>query len=388
MAKREWYYINDDGQETGPLTNQQLKGLAEQQVLTPQTLVWSQGMEEWTPAGRFSGFQRLFAQRDAQTSSTASLPPQAEPQPEPQPEPAAEPQPTSEDEVASFLDAVDQPAQFAIDTDSPAEFVSGSTAGSSVECPHCGQPTAVGETHCQKCGQSLVASIDDVLDDLPRTQMTGSSNSERPPHRQTTNTSIKWILDVRKLLKSDMYSYDNQTYPAVAAGMRLISTLSKFAWLFWTAIAVLIPVVGVLGSGYGFIAGLQSRQEVISYNENLQLKQIAEIEERRDETDSPELKRQLDASLKLGSHEEILREAIDAISTIEGDVFVPWELERSPRTVPSIFGGLFFAILYVLLACLIALVLYIANNIQFVLSIAGCEMVVIFCDTEHNVRPG
>ena len=46
-----WYYI-DGGQKTGPLTDAQLDALVGAGKLTPDSLVWREGMPEWQPYGR------------------------------------------------------------------------------------------------------------------------------------------------------------------------------------------------------------------------------------------------------------------------------------------------------------------------------------------------
>src|SRR4051812_34881498 len=53
----EWYY-SQGGQQVGPVTSEQLKGLAASGQITPADLVWKDGMPEWTPAARVKG---LFA---------------------------------------------------------------------------------------------------------------------------------------------------------------------------------------------------------------------------------------------------------------------------------------------------------------------------------------
>ena len=45
-----WYYVAADGQRHGPLQAQELAGLARSGAITPQTLVWHEGMAQWTSA--------------------------------------------------------------------------------------------------------------------------------------------------------------------------------------------------------------------------------------------------------------------------------------------------------------------------------------------------
>lgn len=44
---KQWYY-NDGGTQSGPVTENELTGLLEQGKVSPETLVWSEGMKEWT----------------------------------------------------------------------------------------------------------------------------------------------------------------------------------------------------------------------------------------------------------------------------------------------------------------------------------------------------
>lgn len=66
----EWYYTGD-GERRGPVTSAELKQLAASGVITPDDLVWREGMKKWTPARKVQGLH------------SATLPPPIE---EPQPE--------------------------------------------------------------------------------------------------------------------------------------------------------------------------------------------------------------------------------------------------------------------------------------------------------------
>jgi membrane protease subunit (stomatin/prohibitin family) len=46
------YFVAVGGQQTGPFDMQALAAQAAAGRLTPQTLVWTQGMAQWTPAGQ------------------------------------------------------------------------------------------------------------------------------------------------------------------------------------------------------------------------------------------------------------------------------------------------------------------------------------------------
>ena len=50
----EWYYTSA-GQQTGPVTSAQLKQAAQSGQLTPNDLVWKDGMPDWVPATKLKG---------------------------------------------------------------------------------------------------------------------------------------------------------------------------------------------------------------------------------------------------------------------------------------------------------------------------------------------
>lgn len=54
MADRSWYYAAQ-GQQQGPISEDQLHGLIARGVVTGETLVWSDGMAGWEKAGRVPG---------------------------------------------------------------------------------------------------------------------------------------------------------------------------------------------------------------------------------------------------------------------------------------------------------------------------------------------
>jgi len=54
MVEVQWYYARDDKQH-GPVTAAELKQLAASGRLHAVDLIWREGMEEWTPAGRLKG---------------------------------------------------------------------------------------------------------------------------------------------------------------------------------------------------------------------------------------------------------------------------------------------------------------------------------------------
>jgi membrane protease subunit (stomatin/prohibitin family) len=56
------YFLAVDGQQVGPFDMNALRQQATGQQLTPQTLVWKQGMAQWTPAGQVPELNTLFGQ--------------------------------------------------------------------------------------------------------------------------------------------------------------------------------------------------------------------------------------------------------------------------------------------------------------------------------------
>jgi hypothetical protein len=53
----QYYYLNQASQQVGPVDIEGLK----QAAITPQTLVWKEGMKEWLPANTVAELQHLFA---------------------------------------------------------------------------------------------------------------------------------------------------------------------------------------------------------------------------------------------------------------------------------------------------------------------------------------
>ncbi|TWC00846.1 uncharacterized protein DUF4339 [Bradyrhizobium macuxiense] len=54
MSNRSWFYASD-GQQKGPCSDAELRDLYARRKLTPDTLVWSEGMASWTKAGEVPG---------------------------------------------------------------------------------------------------------------------------------------------------------------------------------------------------------------------------------------------------------------------------------------------------------------------------------------------
>ena len=55
------YFVAVGGQQTGPFDMQALSSQAAAGRLTPQTLVWMQGMAQWTPAAQVPALAGIFA---------------------------------------------------------------------------------------------------------------------------------------------------------------------------------------------------------------------------------------------------------------------------------------------------------------------------------------
>lgn len=68
----EWYW-SEDGQKHGPISSEELRTMARDGRLTPQTLIWRQGAIDWRPARKVKG---LFASdREELQSPDADQPP-------------------------------------------------------------------------------------------------------------------------------------------------------------------------------------------------------------------------------------------------------------------------------------------------------------------------
>ena len=91
------YFIAINGQQQGPFTVEALRG----QHITPDTLVWAQGMSNWMPASQVSELQSLFSQAQFQQPANMSGAPyqQAGPQ-----QPAADMIAKPVEDVTSSLD--------------------------------------------------------------------------------------------------------------------------------------------------------------------------------------------------------------------------------------------------------------------------------------------
>ena len=53
-------YLAVDGTQAGPFSDEELVKLAQNSLLTPETLVWKAGMASWMPASQVSAVNKLF----------------------------------------------------------------------------------------------------------------------------------------------------------------------------------------------------------------------------------------------------------------------------------------------------------------------------------------
>lgn len=84
-----YYYLDAANQQQGPLDG----NLLPSKGVTAQTLVWAQGMAEWTPAGQVAELQSLFAvQQPAQPQYQQPAQPQYQQPAQPQYQQPAQPQ--------------------------------------------------------------------------------------------------------------------------------------------------------------------------------------------------------------------------------------------------------------------------------------------------------
>ncbi len=74
MAEVQWYYARND-QQFGPVSAAELKQLAEVGRLSPDDLLWREGMEQWTTAVNLRG---LFAAEEVASIPSATPKPVAE----------------------------------------------------------------------------------------------------------------------------------------------------------------------------------------------------------------------------------------------------------------------------------------------------------------------
>ena len=50
MSEPNWHYIDQQGQQQGPVSAENLQALAQAGAITAMTQVWTEGLEEWVAA--------------------------------------------------------------------------------------------------------------------------------------------------------------------------------------------------------------------------------------------------------------------------------------------------------------------------------------------------
>ena len=64
----EYFIIENNGQQAGPFSQEQLV----QKAITPETLVWAQGMKDWTPAWKIAELKTVLETIEAIKANTAN----------------------------------------------------------------------------------------------------------------------------------------------------------------------------------------------------------------------------------------------------------------------------------------------------------------------------
>ncbi|HCQ79500.1 MAG TPA: hypothetical protein DIV46_05960, partial [Verrucomicrobiales bacterium] len=65
MADQLWFYADSDKQQQGPLAFDEIQRLAASGVIQPSTLIWKEGMIDWTAASEVQG---VFPNQVTQTT--------------------------------------------------------------------------------------------------------------------------------------------------------------------------------------------------------------------------------------------------------------------------------------------------------------------------------
>ncbi|MDB4499958.1 DUF4339 domain-containing protein, partial [Akkermansiaceae bacterium] len=55
MSAQEWRVLDGEGKEQGPYSFQDLQAYYTSGNITHETMIWTNGLEEWVPAGRVEG---------------------------------------------------------------------------------------------------------------------------------------------------------------------------------------------------------------------------------------------------------------------------------------------------------------------------------------------
>lgn len=59
LPAKEWFYIDEDGKQHGPVTMEVMKKLWDDDLITGATFVWSEGMDKWKRVREVEDFDEL-----------------------------------------------------------------------------------------------------------------------------------------------------------------------------------------------------------------------------------------------------------------------------------------------------------------------------------------
>ena len=68
------WYLQDGPDQRGPLSSSRLRAFARSGQLTPETMVWREGLVSWIPAGRLDGLKESFAPNKEGAKTTKNVP--------------------------------------------------------------------------------------------------------------------------------------------------------------------------------------------------------------------------------------------------------------------------------------------------------------------------
>ena len=75
MSDNPWFYTDANGHQLGPYPVQQIQHFAANGTITPQTLLWTEGLETWTAAGEVQGIFATSAPAPPPIDSTTPYTP-------------------------------------------------------------------------------------------------------------------------------------------------------------------------------------------------------------------------------------------------------------------------------------------------------------------------
>lgn len=97
-----WYYTDANGQQAGPVSSAEIQQLATNGTVTGQTMVWSEGMENWAPASQVEGLTLAAIPQPSVTAQPAAPVAQTT-------SPAANPYATPQTQVTAMASGDDYP---------------------------------------------------------------------------------------------------------------------------------------------------------------------------------------------------------------------------------------------------------------------------------------